>query len=163
MKISPQFLHEIREDALLIITLSSTSRFTTMSISINFFNCSACGIVRGNPSRMNPFSQSLLEILFFSISITTSSGTSSPDSMYFFAFSPISVSFFMFSLNRYPVDMCGIFLIGAIREAAVPFPAFGAPKNIFLIEFSLNKIVYKICGAYLNDVFNVLIRMFDKL
>jgi hypothetical protein len=49
-----------------------------------------------------------------------------------FAFCPISVLFFIFSLNKSPVEICRTFLIGATRDAAVPFPEPGGPKNIFL-------------------------------
>ena len=70
---------------------------------------SACGSVRGKPSRINPFffTSSLLS-LSLTIPIVTSSGTSSPLSMNSLAFKPRGVSFFKFSRNMSPVEICPI-------------------------------------------------------
>jgi len=137
LKISPQSLHVTLEDRRLIIISSGTHMFIAMSMFVISASFSACGIVRGNPSRINPFLQSSFSILFFNISITISSGTRLPLFMNSFTLSPISVFSFMFFLNRSPVEMCGTPRFGAILEAYVPFPEPGAPRNIFLILFSL--------------------------
>ena len=105
LKISPQFLQVTLEDSLLMIISFGTFMFIARSMSVISDSISACGIVRGNPSRMNPFLQSSFSIRSFSISITILSGTSSPLSIYPFACSPISVLCFRFSLNRSPVEM----------------------------------------------------------
>ena len=98
---------------------------------------SACGIVRGNPSRMYPSLQSGWLILSITRSTVSSSGTRSPWSMNAFAFFPSSVPFLILARKISPVEMCGIPYFSAILCAWVPFPAPGAPNiMIFIIVIS---------------------------
>ena len=60
---------------------------------------SACARFRGNPSNSQPSLQSASCSLFRIIGIVISSGTSSPLSIYPFAFCPSSVPFEIFSLS----------------------------------------------------------------
>ncbi len=48
---------------------------------------------------------------------------------------PSSVSFFMLSLNKSPVEICGIPNLKAIFFACVPLPAPGGPKTIIFMVF----------------------------
>jgi len=117
LKISPQSLQVTLDDSRFMIMSFGTHIFTAISISAISASFSACWIVRGNPSNIKPFWQSLFSILSFNISITMSSETKSPLSMNSFAFIPIPVFSFIFFLNRSPVEMCGTLRFGAILEA----------------------------------------------
>ena len=70
------------------ITASILPSFSVSSISPSI---SACGTVRGKPSRMKPFAHSGDLMLSLMIPTTMSSPTRPPDSIKAFAFMPISV------------------------------------------------------------------------
>src|SRR6202522_3806953 len=100
---------------------------------------SACGIVRGNPSKMNPQVQSGRFSRSSTIPSTISSGTRSPRAMIGLASKPSSVPRVTASRNMSPVERCGRFSSFEIRLACVPFPAPGGPRKIsasFAVTFS---------------------------
>ena len=98
-------------------------------------NSSACATVLGNPSKMNPFSQSASCNLASTNPFTISSETNWPWSINFLASNPSGVLFAIAPLKMSPVEIWGIsyFLINSF--AWVPFPAPGAPNNIIFIIF----------------------------
>ena len=119
-----------------MISSLSTSKFTTFTSRPSFSKASACGIVRGKPSRINPFLQSSFLRRSSTISRTTSSLTSPPASIIAFTFFPSSVWFLMFSRKISPVEICGILYSSATSAASVPFPAPGGPRKIkFILMF----------------------------
>src|SRR2546426_9370614 len=97
------------------------------SISFNF---SACGKVRGKPSKTNPLAQSGCEMRSSTMPSTISSGTNSPRSMIGFASRPNGVPGATWSRNMSPVERCGIRYRRAPSCACVPFPARGGPRKI---------------------------------
>ena len=119
-----------------------TSGFTSMLITASIFLSSsfmiassafACTRVLGKPSNKKPFSVSDSANLSLTIPFVTSSGTSSPLSIYDFASRPNAVSFFMAARNMSPVEICGILYFAMIFSACVPFPAPGRPIIIRFI------------------------------
>ncbi len=120
------------------ITSLDTSRLTTKSSLIsNFlrrsFNSSACLIVLGKPSRINPFSQSGSCRRASMIFMISESGTRSPRSIYPLAFLPSSVPAFTAARRISPVEICIDPSKSQRNLAIVPLPAPGAPKSIILI------------------------------
>src|SRR6266850_3790428 len=95
-----------------------------------FFIASACGIVRGKPSKRYPFLQSRS----FSRSLTRpmmmSSETSWPASMTFFAATPSGVPALTAARSMSPVEICGIPNFSQMKPACVPLPAPGGPRRI---------------------------------
>ena len=80
--------------------LRSSARPSSPSLSAS---ASACGWVRGKPSRMNPSAASPESIRSAITPTITSSGTRSPRSMYPFAVRPSSVSSRTAALRMSPV------------------------------------------------------------
>src|SRR5580698_9121861 len=118
---------------------NSVSGLTINSITSGFPNprrCkisssfSACGIVLGNPSKMNPLVQSGRFSRSSTIPSTSSSGTRSPRSMIGLARSPNSVPREVASRNMSPVERCGKLSSAEIRSTWVPFAAPGGPRKI---------------------------------
>ena len=100
-------------------------------------SASACGIVRGKPSKTKPLSQSESTILSRTIPRTTSSGTRPPDSIICLATSPKAVCSLTAARNISPVDICGILKLSTINFACVPLPAPGGPNRTrFIVTFS---------------------------
>src|ERR1700735_2382321 len=94
---------------------------------------SACGIVRGNPSKINPLVQSARFNRSSTIPSTISSGTKSPRSIIGFASKPNAVPRVTASRSMSPVERCGSFSSFEIRLACVPLPAPGGPRKISAI------------------------------
>ena len=69
-------------------------------------SASACGTVRGKPSRMKPRLASGWSIRSDTMPTTTSSGTSSPRAMMSRAFTPIGVPAATAARNMSPVESC---------------------------------------------------------
>src|SRR5436309_3372179 len=90
LRLLPDLGHTRRPVFRLISSSGSKNRFTAASRSVSFERASAWAIVRGKPSRMNPFWASFSFRRRSVIAMTSSSGTSFPESMYAFAFFPIS-------------------------------------------------------------------------
>ena len=129
-------LRRVRSD---VITSSAISMDTTASKWMPAASsASACGIVRGTPSRMKPFAQSARATRSRTMPMMTSSGTSLPASMKLLAFRPVSVPFLIASRRMLPVEMVGMFSFLLMISACVPFPAPGAPKRISFIASSSN-------------------------
>ena len=82
---------------------------------------------------MNPRFASGSFSRFAVISITTSSGTSLPAAMYFWACCPSFVFFATFRRRMSPVEMCGTFSRSASLTACVPLPAPGGPSMMMRI------------------------------
>ncbi len=76
LNISPQFLQFLLFESLSMIICSGTNRLMIASILTVFSRAFTCSTVRGKPSRIKPFSQSCLAILFLTTFMTVSSGTS---------------------------------------------------------------------------------------
>src|SRR3972149_1033792 len=89
-------------------------------------------MVRGKPSRMQPFSQSLAWRRSRMMPSMMSSLTSCPASMIALAFLPSSVAFSAASRRMTPVEMCGTSSSAASFWACVPFPAPGGPNRMSL-------------------------------
>ncbi len=89
----------------------------------------ACATVRGYPSKIAPPAASFSASRSFSIFVTRSSGTSAPDSMIGFAIAPSGVPLATWLLRRSPVDTWGMPSDAARRDAWVPLPDPGGPKN----------------------------------
>ena len=98
--------------------------------------------------------QSSCATLSSRIFTVSSSGTSSPWSMYFFASMPSSVPFLMFARKISPVEIWGIANFSAIIFACVPFPAPGAPNIIIFMlisSFNLTEIIKLWCSSFYNS------------
>ena len=89
------------------MTSFGTSRARAQSIFAISSSASACGIVRGKPSRMKPLLQSRFAMRSLSRSMTSWSGTSLPASMYSLADWPRGVLFLIASRRMLPVEMLG--------------------------------------------------------
>src|SRR5512139_667750 len=111
----------------------STNRISFPSSFVTRSSAWACGIVRGNPSRMNPFAQSAAASRSLTMPMTTSSGTSPPASMNPLAFFPSSVPFFTASRSMSPVEIWGMENSPVSFFACVPFPAPGGPRRMIPI------------------------------
>ena len=81
--------------------------------------------------------------------ITTSSGTSSPAFMYFWAASPISVPRAAASRSISPVEMCGSPYAATMRSAWVPLPAPGPPSRID-VQFAASTSPQRARAGYLR-------------
>ena len=93
----------------------------------------AWGMVRGNPSRINPFRQSRSCRRFSTIFRINSSDTSSPASKTALTWRPSGDAFLTSARRMSPVDICGTRYCTIINLACVPLPAPGVPKRITCI------------------------------
>src|SRR6266487_2331379 len=90
----------------------------------------ACTSVRGKPSSTKPWSGFNSSRRAMNISITRSSGTSSPFCMYPSAITPKVVPLRTCSRSMSPVEMCAQPMRSEIIAACVPLPTPGGPKKI---------------------------------
>ena len=130
-------------------TKSSIMAATLCSRSASiFFSASACGMVRGNPSKMTPLcSLPKLSYTPARMSTISSSGMSWPLSMYPLAVFPSSVPFLISLRSTSPVEICPSPYFSISLSLWVPFPAPGAPKiTIFFIILSLKYKCLSNCG-----------------
>mmetsp|Transcript_22516 Transcript_22516/g.51881 ORF Transcript_22516/g.51881 Transcript_22516/m.51881 type:complete len:204 (+) Transcript_22516:678-1289(+) len=97
------------------------------SISSSF---SACGTVRGKPSRIKPLLHSGAPMLSLMMPITISSETSPPASITAFAFCPISVPAATAARSRSPVARWHRAYFSLITGACVPLPQPGGPTRM---------------------------------
>jgi len=88
-----------------------------------------CGTVRGKPSSMAPSCASGCCSRSRTIEMVTSSGTSSPRSIYCLANCPSGVWRLRLSRNRSPEAICGNPNFSRSTWACVPLPAPGPPIN----------------------------------
>ena len=92
-------------------------------------NASACRILRGKPSRINPLPRSAACNRLRITPSTMSSDTNLPASMAFSAWTPSGVPASTAARNKSPVEMCAIANFSVIRWAWVPLPDPGAPRS----------------------------------
>ncbi len=103
---------------------------TCSSFTPEFFMASACGMVRGKPSKRKPRAQSGALMRSFTSPMMMSSETSSPRSITCFAARPSGVPAFTAARSMSPVEICGIAYFRVMKVAWVPFPAPGPPSKI---------------------------------
>ena len=145
MYIWPQALQVRRPVRRCIRILNSTSISSAACnglfiSSSNLSSASACGILRGKPSRIKPFCASLSARRSLIIPRTISSETSCPASMACLALIPRGVPAFTAARSRSPVEIWGMPYFSTSNLAWVPLPPPGAPINTILIIFILHKL-----------------------
>ena len=118
------------------------------SLSI-FFRASACGMVRGKPSKMTPLwprpNESYTEARIDTI---RSSGISCPLSINCWAVLPSSVPFLISARNTSPVEMWFRPYFSMSLSLWVPFPDPGAPKiTMFFIFILISCLFCCICSS----------------
>mmetsp|Transcript_7763 Transcript_7763/g.29042 ORF Transcript_7763/g.29042 Transcript_7763/m.29042 type:complete len:223 (+) Transcript_7763:363-1031(+) len=131
----PEFLCTHRPQIRSSSTASGTFSSMTLVTDSPLFSSTAsrafaCSTVRGNPSRMNPFAQSLFAMRSAIMPHTISSVTSAPDSIACLASLPTVVPAETAARNISPVLSWGVPSFFSIAGACVPFPAPGGPKRI---------------------------------
>jgi hypothetical protein len=107
---------------------------TTSSLTPALFIASACGMVRGKPSKRKPLAQSACTMRSFTRPMMMSSLTSAPASITFFAATPSGVPALTAARSMSPVEICGMPYFWQICVACVPLPAPGAPRRMSLME-----------------------------
>mmetsp|Transcript_28219 Transcript_28219/g.62996 ORF Transcript_28219/g.62996 Transcript_28219/m.62996 type:complete len:221 (+) Transcript_28219:481-1143(+) len=116
-------------------TSRATMRLTCSPLDLrSWSSISACSLVRGNPSRINPFLQSASWMRSLMMPTTTSSPTSLPAFMSALALSPMAVLAPTAARSMSPVESCGMFSSSSIFGPCVPLPAPGGPKRIMILR-----------------------------
>src|SRR5262245_15144156 len=133
------FGHDRRPARRSTIDSSGTSNATTRSSGSRRearirSRASAWPIVRGKPSRMNPFAQSGFDSRSSMMSTTVASETSRPSRITCSTVSPSGVRLRTASRRRSPVEMWTQPRFSAIRLACVPLPEPGGPSNTSLMD-----------------------------
>lgn len=115
-----------------ILSSIALSSFLSSALSMSS-SFSAWGTVRGKPSRMKPFLQSLLLASSDLIMpIIMSSETRPPASMIFLAALPSSVCFETWARSMSPVARWQQLYFSEMEGACVPLPAPGGPMRMSL-------------------------------
>mmetsp|Transcript_33404 Transcript_33404/g.45175 ORF Transcript_33404/g.45175 Transcript_33404/m.45175 type:complete len:200 (-) Transcript_33404:50-649(-) len=114
-----------------VVSSVTSSMMTLVGFTLLLLSACAWASVRGNPSRIHPLSSTSLSMSrAMTMSITRSSGTSSPRSRNSNTFFPSSVARFTFSLRISPVDKCTHPICSLMASHWVPFPAAGGPSRM---------------------------------
>ena len=112
---------------------------------------SACGIVRGKPSNRKPLAQSGCLMRSLTSPMITSSGTSAPASMNFFACRPSGVPALTAARSMSPVEICGMPNFCVRSRGLRAFPGAGRAQqdqsHVFACSLLLTLLVGRQSGS----------------